>query len=57
MHKKNVVAEEMAWLGYGLMRQDQRIRHMSWRKPECVSLHVEACGAGSEMRQETKEKQ
>lgn len=38
MYRKNVVAEKVTWLGYGLMRQDLRIAHMSWRKPRtCVT--------------------
>lgn len=38
MHRKNVVAEEVTWLGYGLMRQDHRTAHMSCRKPRtCVT--------------------
>lgn len=28
MRRKNVVAEEVTQLGYGLMRQDQRIAHI-----------------------------
>lgn len=38
MYRKNVVAEKVTWLGYGLMKQDLRIARMSWRKPRtCVT--------------------
>lgn len=52
MHRKNLVAKEMTWLGYGLKRQDEMIPRMSRRKPK----HVPLSGDRSQMKQETKEK-
>jgi len=41
---KNVVAEEITWLGYGLMRRDQRIPHVREETRTCVTVQLEVKG-------------